>query len=283
MGALNDVFRWSPITRQWSFLTGSTFSEVNSSYHLSGYLSNGTYPGSRFGAFYAHVPDDNSLWLFGGSSTNGSLLYNDLFQTYLGPVSSNITCDPGSFWSSYRCLPCVNGTYKSLAGQQACSTCPTNTTCSSTSFSCIGPGLMPNVSGTGCGPCPNGTFKATSLGHCEPCPLGYLCSATTVTSCAPGYSLNAASQNCTLSLVTSLTSSVSGSTKNMDSSAATVTTTINAPLGTSTSTFSTSMTTTALILTSIPFILVEASTSSDFIESLYFSEGRLCMPMLLLM
>ena len=52
-------------------------------------------------------------------------------------VSSLIVCDLGSTRNGTQCIPCPAGTYKPSRGNQECTNCPANATCSSTNVTSI--------------------------------------------------------------------------------------------------------------------------------------------------
>ena len=133
----------------------------------------------------------------------------------LADLSACETCIVGKQASLDRlsCQACPIGTYRSLTSQAACQTCPTNSVCSSTAFSCM-PGFFLNGTNT-CVACPSGTFKVTAdNSQCQTCPvnsipssgrdqcISYNCPANAVCSgpsnflCDSGYEVNTAGNGC---------------------------------------------------------------------------------------
>ena len=85
-GNLNDLWEFSPSTREWTWVGGSSILDVNGTvagvYGTLGSLTAGSFPGSRNNGV-AWTSKDGSLWLFGGygGSTPGQFgPLNDLWR-----------------------------------------------------------------------------------------------------------------------------------------------------------------------------------------------------------
>lgn len=79
---LNDLWKYNPVTNQWTFMKGNTNSNVSGIYGIRGIPADANCPGSREGSL-AWTDATGNLWLFGGSgfstgSTAGSL--DDLWK-----------------------------------------------------------------------------------------------------------------------------------------------------------------------------------------------------------
>jgi len=81
LGALDDLWQYSPSTKEWTAVSGGNLANASGSYGTQGTASAGNTPGGRQAAS-AWVDSSDRLWLFGGagydSSGNGYL--NDLWQ-----------------------------------------------------------------------------------------------------------------------------------------------------------------------------------------------------------
>ncbi|PBQ33361.1 hypothetical protein CNR22_16770 [Sphingobacteriaceae bacterium] len=62
---LNDLWKYTISTNQWTFVNGGTSANQNPAYGTLGVASSTNFPGSRFGAV-AWNDNSNNLWLFGG-------------------------------------------------------------------------------------------------------------------------------------------------------------------------------------------------------------------------
>jgi N-acetylneuraminic acid mutarotase len=80
-GNLNDLWRYSPGTNEWTWLSGG--SEINAigAYGTQGTASVGTVPGGRYSAS-SWIDSSGTLWLFGGAGygSTGNGYLNDLWQ-----------------------------------------------------------------------------------------------------------------------------------------------------------------------------------------------------------
>ena len=128
------------------------------------------------------------------------------------------------------CISCTAGTnYRSSLAQATCQTCPSNSVCVATGFTCNA-GYEPSGDGTGCQICSEGYVKAasgntactqcatgtessankqscatcgsgkyrpsTSYNKCVPCPRFGQCSSTALTRCDNGYVINGNGDGC---------------------------------------------------------------------------------------
>ncbi|EKX34852.1 hypothetical protein GUITHDRAFT_119038 [Guillardia theta CCMP2712] len=121
---------------------------------------------------------------------------------------SGCVCDPGYYQESNGdCMPCSPGTYKDIAGNEACTACPTGR--DSAIFggvslsSCY---CLPGYTGLDCNPCGPGYYKeVVGSGSCQACPPGYFQPVQAATSparclpCSLGYysDVNASRSPCT--------------------------------------------------------------------------------------
>ena len=82
LGALNDLWRYSPSTGQWTWVSGGDGNNASGVYGTLGTASAGNVPGARQAAT-SWIDSSGKLWLFGGYGydSSGSLGYlNDLWQ-----------------------------------------------------------------------------------------------------------------------------------------------------------------------------------------------------------
>lgn len=103
---LNDLWKYSPSSNQWIWMSGSSRATQTGSYGTLGVPAAGNVPTGRAGA--AHWTDENgNLWLFGGisqySGNNGFADLNDLWKfnpstnqwTWMGGSSSPVCGSDG--------------------------------------------------------------------------------------------------------------------------------------------------------------------------------------------
>jgi N-acetylneuraminic acid mutarotase len=69
-GYLNDLWKYTPSTGQWTWMTGSTAASSGGSYGSLGVAAPGNVPGARSAAA-SWVDAGGNLWLFGGLNSNG--------------------------------------------------------------------------------------------------------------------------------------------------------------------------------------------------------------------
>lgn len=77
-GLLDDLWRYSPSTGQWTWMNGSSSVDVAGVYGTQGSAAAANVPGARYGAASWTDPSGN-LWLFGGVD-NTVAYYNDLWM-----------------------------------------------------------------------------------------------------------------------------------------------------------------------------------------------------------
>uniref|UniRef100_UPI00261365B9 Ig-like domain-containing protein n=1 Tax=uncultured Microbulbifer sp. TaxID=348147 RepID=UPI00261365B9 len=80
-GTLNDLWKWDVDTQLWTWVSGSNSRNQPGIYGEQGIASACSVPGARTDAFF-WTDDNDKVWLFGGSGTNGRLsdLWNLSFQ-----------------------------------------------------------------------------------------------------------------------------------------------------------------------------------------------------------
>ena len=80
---LNDLWKYNPQTDQWTWMSGSNFSNASGVYGILGVSSANSIPGARFRKVpLSWVDNSGNLWMFGGDG-NGDLttgFLNDLWQ-----------------------------------------------------------------------------------------------------------------------------------------------------------------------------------------------------------
>ena len=72
-GVLNDLWRYTPSTSEWTWMSGDSTVNARSVYGTKGTAASANNPGSRSGAV-SWTDSSGNLWLFGGSG------YNDLWK-----------------------------------------------------------------------------------------------------------------------------------------------------------------------------------------------------------
>ncbi len=81
-GPLNDLWKFTPSTNEWTFVSGSEVTNAGGTYGTQGIGASGDVPGSRY---YASASTDafGNFWLFGGygfDSASGEGSLNDLWE-----------------------------------------------------------------------------------------------------------------------------------------------------------------------------------------------------------
>lgn len=90
-GALNDLWKFDPVTGQWTWVNGSQLINQNGVYGIEDTPSSSNIPGARRGA-QSWIDSQNNLWLFGGLGGSGYL--NDLWK--FDPISGQWTWVDGA-------------------------------------------------------------------------------------------------------------------------------------------------------------------------------------------
>jgi hypothetical protein len=93
---MNDLWRFDPVTGEWTWLSGSKVAKAVGVYGTKGVAASTNVPGARLDAS-SWVGRDGMLWLFGGSNNNDLWKYN--------PSANNWT------WVSGSKVPAANGVY----------------------------------------------------------------------------------------------------------------------------------------------------------------------------
>ena len=81
-GNLNDLWRYSPTTKQWTWISGGTGVNAAGVYGTQGTAAAGNVPGARYSAS-SWTDSSGNFWLFGGvgyDSTGGAGNLNDLWR-----------------------------------------------------------------------------------------------------------------------------------------------------------------------------------------------------------
>ncbi len=77
VGALNDLWTFSPDTGQWTWVSGSNSTNPAANYGTLGTPESSNVPDGRFEAV-SWIDSEDNLWLFGGDALSGD--YNDLWK-----------------------------------------------------------------------------------------------------------------------------------------------------------------------------------------------------------
>ncbi|MGB7549709.1 MAG: kelch repeat-containing protein [Terracidiphilus sp.] len=93
LGSLNDLWEFNPVTKEWTWVSGSNTAGANGVYGTQGVASAGNVPGARTEAV-SWIDSGGNLWLFGGSSTGNAGDLNDLWE--FNPVTKEWTWVSGS-------------------------------------------------------------------------------------------------------------------------------------------------------------------------------------------
>jgi hypothetical protein len=148
-----------------------------------------------------------------GLSATGSLICPA--GQYTNSTGSCSTCTAGTYSASgaTSCSACGSGTYASGTGQASCTTCPANSTCTATSFTCNTGFVLSGTScqkvtcpagqylnGSTCTACPSSTYQPQSGFTGNSCkaipPTNVESSTPSSVTCATGYTLSSDGSQC---------------------------------------------------------------------------------------
>jgi Galactose oxidase, central domain/Kelch motif len=78
---LNDLWQFSPASKEWTWMSGSSTANATGVYGTLGVPSSSNVPGARYTSV-SWIDGSGNLWLFGGgnSSTQGTVDFNDLWR-----------------------------------------------------------------------------------------------------------------------------------------------------------------------------------------------------------
>jgi len=103
-GYLNDLWKFNPVTTNWTWIKGANIGDQPGTYGIQGTADPANTPGARFSAV-SWMDAAGALWLFGGYNSVGMSLrrFNDLWK--YDPVTTNwtwmkganITNQPGTY------------------------------------------------------------------------------------------------------------------------------------------------------------------------------------------
>ena len=81
LGALNDLWQYSPSTKEWTWVSGGNVANASGAYGTQGTASAGDEPGARQAAS-SWIDSSGNLWLFGGAGygSTGNGYLNDLWR-----------------------------------------------------------------------------------------------------------------------------------------------------------------------------------------------------------
>lgn len=71
VGYLNDLWRFDPVTREWTWVSGSEYSDQTGVYGTKGTAAPGNFPGSR-DASVLWIDSNSHVWIFGGDGWDGA-------------------------------------------------------------------------------------------------------------------------------------------------------------------------------------------------------------------
>jgi len=101
-GAVNDLWRYRPVTGEWTWMAGENMTNRKGVYGILGEPDDANVPGSRQSST-SWIDDSGDLWLFGGigfASDNSSGKLNDLWRYSAGSQC----CTEGSCPEGYGCV-----------------------------------------------------------------------------------------------------------------------------------------------------------------------------------
>ena len=78
VGGLNDLWKFSPVTGEWTWVSGSSSANATASYGTLGVAASTNVPDGRSAVAASWIDSADNLWLFGGSTLSG--FRNDLWK-----------------------------------------------------------------------------------------------------------------------------------------------------------------------------------------------------------
>ena len=108
VGGLNDLWKYSPVTGEWTWVSGSSSVNPAASYGTLGAAASANVPDGRYAAV-SWIDSADNLWLFGGSTLSG--FRNDLWK--FTPSTNQWT------WVSGPNTPTGLGVYGTLGSSAA--------------------------------------------------------------------------------------------------------------------------------------------------------------------
>ncbi len=134
-GKLNDLFRFNPVTQEWTWMKGATVVDQTGTYGTQGVMNIANTPGGRWYNINWKKPSGNGLWLFGGQGWGTNPLILDNMNDLWGLT---VPCNP----DSVKALPgtpiCSGNSINLIAYNQSFS--PTNWFTSPTAGTAVGSG-----------------------------------------------------------------------------------------------------------------------------------------------
>jgi hypothetical protein len=92
-GFLNDLWKFSPTAKTWTWVSGSNKANAVGIYGTQGIASTNNFPGGRSGSV-SWIDNSGNLWLFGGSNPIFMSSLNDLWE--FNPIAKTWTWVSGS-------------------------------------------------------------------------------------------------------------------------------------------------------------------------------------------
>lgn len=104
-GYLNDLWKFSPLTNEWTWINGDTIKDVASTYGMQATFSAANKPGARFSSVTWKDASGN-LWLFGGFGSVKANVYEAFNDLWKYNISTNEWA-----WVKGDSIPDIKGIY----------------------------------------------------------------------------------------------------------------------------------------------------------------------------
>ncbi len=95
-GSLNDLWEFSPTTKEWTWAGGSDTANAKGFYGTQGVASANNVPPARYGSA-ASTDSDGIVWLFGGSGYNDLWKFNPITKTWTWVSGANFQSENGTY------------------------------------------------------------------------------------------------------------------------------------------------------------------------------------------
>jgi N-acetylneuraminic acid mutarotase len=95
-GSLNDLWEYSPATKEWTWVSGSNTANAKGVYGTQGVASASNVPGARYSAV-SWTDSNGVFWLFGGSMYNDLWEFNPIQKTWTWVSGANFQDENGVY------------------------------------------------------------------------------------------------------------------------------------------------------------------------------------------
>ncbi|MES2680872.1 MAG: kelch repeat-containing protein [Bacteroidota bacterium] len=102
VGLLNDLWKYSPVNNQWTWVNGTNTINKPSVFGTQGVTSPTNMPATRSGVS-GWIDNNNNFWLFGGNATHTTVVIGSG-----GPLTLTVVGGPADVWRYNNCAPTLS-------------------------------------------------------------------------------------------------------------------------------------------------------------------------------